>query len=191
MTKNGTIIGEERVARDIGFKGRNKYVWVQCECGRKRWVSKHHLKARKNERCIKCRHKGDKNPRWRGGKRVTAEGYSSIKPTADDLKFVNAQKDGYVIEHRLVMARHIGRKLKANEIVHHVNENKNDNRIENLLLMTQAQHGCLNSYLATLWMNEHKESAYEIERKFIESGCVDETNHKRLRRKNLLLLQSR
>jgi hypothetical protein len=44
------------------------------------------------------------------------------------------------MEHRLVMERILGRKLTANEVVHHINGNTLDNRPENLQLMTRAEH---------------------------------------------------
>lgn len=45
-----------------------------------------------------------------------------------------------VAEHRLVMERHVGRKLLWNEHVHHVNENKLDNRLENLVITDPGEH---------------------------------------------------
>lgn len=52
----------------------------------------------------------------------------------------NAHKDGYVMLHTVLMERAIGRYLKSNEVVHHVNHDRSDNRIENLRLMDKKEH---------------------------------------------------
>jgi len=43
-------------------------------------------------------------------------------------------------EHIVIMKQSIGRKILKNEVVHHINENRSDNRIENLMLMTISDH---------------------------------------------------
>ncbi len=79
---------------------------------------------------------GEKNVRWKGGRFVGSQGYVLVKAG-----------DEYVLEHRFVMEQHIGRPLLDTEIVHHINENKQDNRIENLQIMSRAEHNRIHRLL--------------------------------------------
>lgn len=62
---------------------------------------------------------------------------------------------GYVREHILVVEESIGKPLKDNEVVHHINGIKDDNRIENLQVMTKSEHMSYHSKLR--WKKKRKE----------------------------------
>ena len=84
---------------------------------------------------------GDKNPKWRGG-RMMLGGYWYIYSPDHP----NRTKAKYVCEHRLVMEKQLGRLLGKEELIHHINGIKTDNRLENLMLVDNFNH-----------MHQHKE----------------------------------
>lgn len=51
-----------------------------------------------------------------------------------------ANGSGYVLRYRAVMERHLGRYLRSSEEVHHINQNSQDDRLENLRVMSKAEH---------------------------------------------------
>ena len=84
--------------------------------------------------------KGSANPSWNGGTTVERKnGYEYILTHAPDHPHAN--RHGYVREHRLVMERHLGRFLDPREVVHHKNNDVQDNRVENLeLFASNGEH---------------------------------------------------
>ena len=56
----------------------------------------------------------------------------------------------YVAEHRLVIENSLGRLLTPDEVVHHINSNKLDNRLSNLIVLSNSDHQKLHSYYSTI-----------------------------------------
>lgn len=80
---------------------------------------------------------GAENPAWKGGVTYWRKhgNYKPIKYVRCPVEFLPmARKDGYIMEHRLIMAQIMGRCLSRIEVVHHVNHDPQDNRPENLEL---------------------------------------------------------
>jgi len=134
---------EIKKGKEIGRKGNSYYAWKACpDCRKERWVMLRRGKPT-SLRCHACAGKaqrGDKNYNWHGGKTITGGGHIRVKLSPTDFFYSMANSNGYALEHRLVMAKHLGRCLQPWEIVHHKNHNKKDNQIENLQLVSDDRH---------------------------------------------------
>ena len=135
----GKKIGRWTVLRRA--PSRNKLTrWVcLCECGTEKIVYYGNLKDGSSQSCGCLRAEGrvgENHPNWKGGKYKTAQGYVRTKHCV----FCEPCSDGYVLEHREVMAKHLGRPLFPDETVHHKNGQKSDNRVDNLELRV-GNHG--------------------------------------------------
>jgi len=82
--------------------------------------------------------------RMRNGKPAVLDDKGYVMIWVPDHKTGRAHK-GWLHEHRVVMEEFLGRPLQANEHVHHINEQKDDNRLENLVVMDQNDHARLSS----------------------------------------------
>ncbi len=162
-------IGEIRGSKSLGKKRRGRYIYVCCpQCNEFRWIRLDTYKRNKRLLCFACTRikvtqgnvgskrsqetrkilgllkRGAKNPRWLGGKKCP--GPKSVAVPGEHPYSCMANQNGHVLEHRLIMAGKLGRPLDQEEVVHHKNRDRRDNRIENLLLLSsQSEHVSLHS----------------------------------------------
>lgn len=81
--------------------------------------------------------KGRKTGRWNKEKMLSPGGYVKIRVgKSHPLSCPN----GYCYEHKLVMVAALGRQIMPNEVIHHINGDKTDNRIENLEVVPRGEH---------------------------------------------------
>jgi len=90
-----------------------------------------------SQKCSQNYHKGDKHNMWKDGVCMGSDGYILINSPHHPYKDAR----NYVRQHRLVAEQHLKRFLSPKEVIHHINEIKNDNRLSNLYLFpTDKEH---------------------------------------------------
>ncbi len=147
MDKNCLVCG--RVFKTYPSKiklGRGKYCSKAC--------SQEITNKALTRNGVKSRFTKGQVPHNYTGKSITARGYIEIYSP----KHPNRTNRGYVKEHRLIIEKHIGRYLNRDEYVHHINEDKQDNRIENLQIVSHKEHMIIHGSLARRrWSVSRKE----------------------------------
>jgi DNA-directed RNA polymerase subunit RPC12/RpoP len=143
--ENLRALGAKRASelgKPVGKKDPWYYPHACSYCGELTW----HMKKDLNRVCGKCAYKirkvksGLDHPNWNGGRYVSG-GYAVIKVEPSDPYYPMTHATGYMLEHRYVAAKNLGRLLEDYEIVHHIDGNKLNNVPDNLeVLPHNADH---------------------------------------------------
>lgn len=149
-------IGDTRRAKEIGDSWNGMVIWHACpDCGQEYWVRLIRGKPR-TIRCHPCAlkkisrnpqrlqkiseaFKGERHPAWNGGESLDSNGYVLMKLSSQNPYYTMAHINDYAFKHRVIMAQYLGRNLLETEIVHHIDGDRQNNAIGNLMLF--ASHG--------------------------------------------------
>lgn len=123
LWNSGNLKGE--ILQEFDFPNKQRrFKEIMIEMG----ISVEEIKARKVE--------GEKHHLWNGGRYINKQGYVVLNIRSNDpyIEMCKDKKKGRILEHRYIMAKHLGRLLEVYESVHHIDGNKENNDISNLQL---------------------------------------------------------
>lgn len=84
---------------------------------------------------------GPNHSQWKGGRSIDAKGYVKLNINLIEPEFQSmCDKSGWVLEHRYILAKKLGRVLTRYDLVHHIDHNIANNSPDNLELTTRSDH---------------------------------------------------
>lgn len=145
-------------------KCHNQKIWkslrggtneIACDCCGKKFIrplSQIHKNNYCSRECNLKHYRGNEHWASKGVRRVLWPINGGYKNSYPILVFETGEK---VQEHRYIAEQMLGRKLEPNEVVHHINGKKDDNRECNLLVCDKKYHMWLHQRMSQLYMQEH------------------------------------
>lgn len=138
----------------------------KCVCGE--------LKNNRARLCFKCWSNKllYKDKTWDNKPRkLSSQGYVLI-----NTQRTRRKSGHYTSEHILIAEEVLGRRLKFNEMVHHLNGIKNDNRLDNLLFCTRGYHKKLEHLIVKAYMEQHFSKGCDVKYELSKIGCSIKTD---------------
>jgi hypothetical protein len=125
------------------YKGKRRFkYWVKTSCAscnktvfKCKSNSKRYSRAYCSKACKKINVSGPNSPFWSGGRRVKHSGHILVYQPEHPRAVAR-----YVPEHRLIVEQDLGRILRKEEFVHHIDCSKTNNRLDNLVVVSNWQH---------------------------------------------------
>lgn len=138
----GQTFNRLTVVAGLGVRNGHCNWLCRCSCGNLTEATTGMLRygSKKSCGCI-AKATGESHWNWKRGFTVNQSGYREIP--REGCKGPHR----YRPEHRAVAEKAIGRELRPDEVVHHVNGDKTDNRPENLRVMTRSEHAHLHAMI--------------------------------------------
>jgi hypothetical protein len=129
------------IIKEVERKNRSRRVLCECSCGKIREQYLSNIKTggsvscgcysveqlNKRQHLIKRRH-SENHPNYKGG-HIRKDGYLLV-----------SEKGVLTYAHRVIMEKKLNRKLSFDETIHHIDGNRSNNNIENLLLISRSEH---------------------------------------------------
>jgi len=188
-TRDGISRHCKKCRNEYARKRKRKTALFKCEsCGVEKEIDFYKHQERKTNYCLNCcsieTQKGIKRPdkcgnnhaRWNGGEYISTDGYKMLKC---ENEFHPSGRQKYKRAHVVVMEEHIGRELKTErgnngEQVHHIDGNKLNNNIENLVLCSNtSEHRMIEHQLTSIAFDlvrsgdiifDHKTKQYKLKK---------------------------
>lgn len=135
------FVREEFTKKKSGGFQRRTYVNIKCAYCKKEKTMRSDALKNKNYCNASCSQKDrlrkpEDHPNWKGGRRLNHDGYVEVLMPEHH----RSRGNGYVFEHIVVIENKLGRKLRKNEQVHHIDGDKTNNDPRNLMALKAGQH---------------------------------------------------
>ena len=145
-----TNIGDIMRGKELGKKGRHRYIYRPCQkCNKPRWVMAYQYSIGESRLCKHCSDQANirtaikyiKPRPYMARRWVTTDGYVTVNlPRGHRFVEMTTGEGRVILEHRLVMAYKLDRFLMPHEVVHHLNGIRSDNRPDNLVVTDKSNH---------------------------------------------------